>query len=159
MRMRYQYGLSQDDLMAAHAVSCELDRLPYICRRILMIEDILRQLEQMRLTVSSPRIKSSDEAAYQKSPVFSENSQSVEMFLRSVELEAEEQALITDWHRIERRIQALTDEELELIILRYEYRYSYDSMAEIVGYSRESVRRHLNLALLKMAKISLTGGE
>lgn len=159
MKMIYQHGFNEDDLMAAHAIGCELDRLPYICRRILMIEDILRQLEQMRMTVSSPRIKSADEAAYQKSPAFSENSQSVEMFLRSVELEAEEQALITDWHRIERRIQALTDEELELIILRYEYRYSYESMAEIVGYSRESVRRHLNLALLKMSKISLTGGE
>lgn len=93
--------------------------------------------------VSSPQIKSTEAAKYQQSPKVY-HSQMTDIILRKEILAQRYASLEFQMSRVTSFLQTLTDEELQLITLVYEYRYSVKGASAIMDISRRKATAMLH---------------
>lgn len=132
---------NSDRFEAAEAL---LRQLPYVCMRIIELAEKLELIgHDLSGTVRSPRIMSSDEAKYQKGTVTYTDSV-VELLYQEQEAIRELSHYLWEYHRLERGIQHIRPEDVELLSLRYEHSFNLHAISGILGISTKSTWQRLN---------------
>ena len=100
--------------------------------------------------VSSPRIKSPEEALYRSSPAYHTGGLS-DKVMQILDDRAERQAdydhALMELHRIGRFLRRLSSEDVEMIAMRYEYGMSYESIGAALSYSRQAACKKIHKIL------------
>ena len=139
---------STDTLEGLHDIYIDgqLRSVEYHTAQMQILWNELRRMDARleAAAVSSPRIKSAEEAFYLKSPKFSTNSSAVEMILQESEIRDRYEHHVAEIKRICSALSVLSEEELELLHLYYELHMSIDEIAELQSFSPTSIRRHLD---------------
>lgn len=110
--------------------------------------ELTRELEAA--LVSSPRIKSPEEARYQSSPSYSTGGMSVrlmEILDDRQERQDDFDHAVKELNRIGRFLRRLSPEDVELIYRRYEWRQSLKEISTAMYMSHETVRKRIASAL------------
>lgn len=126
------------------AASALLRQLPYVCEKIMELSEKLSNINsELSGTVRSPRIVNSEEAKYQKGTAT--YTDSVIELLYQEELASKELShFLWEYHRLEKGLRDISQEDIELLSLRYEHSFSLQTIAGILGVSAKSVWQRLN---------------
>lgn len=127
----------------------KLKGIKFSANRVVDIWDRLQEINvELSGTVRSPSIRSEDEALYQRgTKIYKSNI---------IELMNEEEILFnqykmyeTELNDIQRFLEKLTDNEIELLYERYECGRSFETIGYILGYDNAYIQRQLKKILLK----------
>lgn len=127
----------------------KLKGIKFSANRVVDIWDRLQEINvELNGTVRSPSIRSEDEALYQRgTKIYKSNI---------IELMNEEEILFnqykmyeTELNDIQRFLEKLTDNEIELLYERYECGRSFETIGYILGYDNAYIQRQLKKILLK----------
>ncbi len=130
-------------------VDGKLKGITYVAGKVLEIWEELEELNiELNGSVSSPTIKSTEEAKYQRSiPVYHS---------RVTELMYKEETLIEEFNRYEKELISIGDflkrldpDEVELLIYRYEMKMPVRMIARILYTNKDSIYRNLEEILKK----------
>ena len=125
----------------------------FVISQILTIGDRLEELAVILggYALQSPKIRSTEEAKYQRGTVIYQNN--------IIELMDEEQALSKRFEELKREyrefsnfLQKLDDSEVELLQLRYEKGFRYEVIAKILYTNQGNIYRRLEKILEKWEK-------
>ncbi len=99
--------------------------------------------------VSSPKIRSKEEAKYQRGTQIYSDVPLLELFEEEAELTSEYKKLSDDCNYVRKKLQRmlLTDMEIELLTLRYEHRLTFYQISSRLNYSYTSVYEKLTSLL------------
>lgn len=128
----------------------DLELFEYNLKRLMDCEDRLHEInEELSGKVSSPSIKSIEEAKYQSGTKIYRNN--------IAELMYEEEQLIKDRDYYLRRVktvesflQKLSDDEVYLLELKYWHRFSFKAMSKILYISIPAVYKKINSIFKKV---------
>ena len=110
--------------------------------------DLTSELEAA--LVSSPRIKSTEEAKYKNSPAYSSGGlgeKIMDILDDREERQKDYDHALNELHRIGEFLRRLSPEDVEIIYRRYEWRQSLRQISRAMYMSHEAVRKRLMSAL------------
>lgn len=119
--------------------------------KLMDLEDELAliSIELRGNNLSSPRIKSKEEAKYkQGSRIYHNNI--ADLMEREEQLIKQRDYYLFRVKRVAAFLQVLTDEEVELLEYRYWYGYSLEEISEMYYYSRAGVYKKINTIFEKV---------
>lgn len=141
--------------MINECIELEFKQFRYHLTSLIQAEERLVVLSHQLSgkSIKSPAIKSSDEAKYQTGTKIYKNN--------LIELMTEEESLIKtrDFHlyavkKIMYYLQQLTDEEVELLELRYWHRVDVKYIAKMFYWSKRSAYRKFDSIFEKLAQVT-----
>lgn len=94
--------------------------------------------------IRSPKIRSSEEAKYQRGTVIYSDRNLLELIFSEEQLQKELEYKRAFCIRIKRMLDQLSAEDLELIEFRYKYRYSLRLLAQMYCSNRTTILEKLN---------------
>lgn len=128
-----------------------LKSLPYTCAKILDLTDRLQRIsESLRGTIRSPKIRSEEEAAYQRGTVIYRDD-IVDLLCQEEDLRKELDHFLWEYHRLEKAICQLDPEEVEILSLRYERHFTIAAIAGMEFMSTKTAWKKIESALEKIA--------
>ena len=141
------------ELMIDYADS-QLRAFPYLIAKqaacLRKYEELTCELEAS--LVSSPRIKSTEEAKYKSSPRFTTGGLAdsiMDILDRREEVQHEYDVVTEQLHTIGEFLRRLSPEEVESVYRRYEWHQPLRSIAHATGVGVETARRRIISALCK----------
>ena len=141
------------DIIDANA---DMEYLYRVQRRLRQIDLRLKELDAMldSYGVSSPQIRSTEEAKYQRGTKIYSTDRLMEIFAEQDTLDAERVPLMQAAAHIQTRLVfcQLTDAEQALLDYRYDRRYTYEEIALRMHCQPQTVQYHLDAILKRYVK-------
>lgn len=127
----------------------KLKGIKFSANRVVDIWDRLQEINvELNGTLHSPTIRSEDEAKYQRGThIYRCNL--IELMNEEEQLSKQYQMYETELNDIQRFLEKLTDNEIELLYERYECGRSFETIGYILGYDNAYIQRQLKKILLK----------
>lgn len=127
----------------------KLKGIKYSANRVVEIWDRLQEIAvELNGSVRSPSIRSEEEAKYQRGTrIYKSNI--IELMNEEEMLSRNYKMYETELNDIQRFLQKLTDNEIELLYQRYECGRSFETIGYILGYDNAYIQRQLKKILLK----------
>lgn len=126
----------------------KLKGIKYSANRVVDIWDRLQEIAiELNGSVRSPSIRS-EEAKYQRGTrIYKSNI--IELMNEEEMLSRQYEMYETELNDIQRFLEKLTDNEIELLYQRYECGRSFEAIGYILGYDNAYIQRQLKKILLK----------
>ena len=141
------------DIIDANA---DMEYLYRVKRRLRQIDVRLKELDAMldSYGVSSPQIRSAEEAKYQRGTKIYSTDRLMEIFAEQDTLDAERVPLMQALSSIQSRLvfAQLTEAEQQLLDYRYDRRYTYEEIALRMHCQPQTVQYHLDAVLKRYVK-------
>lgn len=127
----------------------KLKGIKYSANRVVDIWDRLQEIAiELNGSVKSPSIRSEEEAKYQRGTrIYKSNI--IELMNEEEMLSRNYKMYETELNDIQRFLQKLSDDEIELLYERYECGRSFETIGYILGYDNAYIQRQLKKILLK----------
>ena len=127
----------------------KLKGIKFSANRVVEIWDRLQEINvELNGTIKSPAIRSEDEAKYQRGThIYRCNL--IELMNEEERLSKQYRMYETELNDIQRFLEKLTDNEIELLYERYECGRSFETIGYILGYDNAYIQRQLKKILLK----------
>ena len=128
-------------------------RLRGMCYTAAKVADLYDQLQTIQFELNtglpkSPRIKSKEEAFYQQSqPVY--HSVVIELANKEALVYYQYRRFADEINELGKFLSSLTPEEVQLLIWRYEYGKTYESLGRKYHMDKSVIRRKINAILAK----------
>ncbi|WP_458457523.1 sigma factor-like helix-turn-helix DNA-binding protein [Pseudobutyrivibrio sp.] len=137
-----------DDIQNAER---ELRSFIYYCQKLVWLYERIRALdiELSSFGISSPKIKSKEEAQYQAGTKIYSDIPLLDLISEQDEYKSEYYDLNRRCLKVQKVLVTLTDEEVELLYLRIERGHTYRQMARMLYLSKNTVSRRMNSILNK----------
>lgn len=127
----------------------KLKGIKYSANRVVDIWDRLQEIAiELNGSVRSPSIRSEEEAKYQRGTrIYKSNI--IELMNEEEMLSHQYAMYETELNDIQRFLEKLTDNEIELLYQRYECGRSFETIGYILGYDHSVVQRKIKNILCK----------
>ena len=127
----------------------KLKGIKFSANRVVEIWDRLQEINvELNGTIKSPAIRSEDEAKYQRGThIYRCNL--IELMNEEEQLSKQYRMYETELNDIQRFLEKLTDNEIELLYERYECGRSFETIGYMLGYDNAYIQRQLKKILLK----------
>nr|DAT22455.1 MAG TPA: Protein of unknown function (DUF1492) [Caudoviricetes sp.] len=127
----------------------KLKGIKYSANRVVDIWDRLQEIAiELNGSVRSPSIRSEEEAKYQRGTrIYKSNI--IELMNEEEMLSRQYEMYETELNDIQRFLEKLSDNEIELLFQRYECGRSFETIGYILGYDNAYIQRQLKKILLK----------
>lgn len=136
--------------------NADMEYLYRVKRRLRQIDLRLRELDALLdcYGVSSPQIRSTEEAKYQRGTKIFNTDRLMEIFTEQDALDAERASLMPAMTQIRERLASvqLTETEQLLLDYRYDRRYTYEEIALRMHCQPQTVQYHLDSILKRYVK-------
>lgn len=127
----------------------KLKGIKYSANRVVDIWDRLEEINaELNGAIKSPTIRSEDEAKYQRGTRIYRCS-IIELMNEEDILSKQYRMYETELNDIQRFLEKLTDNEIELLYERYECGRSFETIGYILGYDHSVVQRKIKNILRK----------
>lgn len=127
----------------------KLKGIKYSANRVVDIWDRLQEIAiELNGSVKSPSIRSEEEAKYQRGTCIYK-SNIIELMNEEEVLSLQYNMYETELNDIQRFLQKLSVNEIELLYERYECGRSFETIGYILGYDNAYIQRQLKKILLK----------
>lgn len=118
------------------------NRITYLKERLALIN------EELNGMVSSPRIKSTEEAKYKQSPPVY-HSRIPELIVEEEELTRQLEAYMPALKQINGFMDGLDKDEAELINYRFKHMFTLEALAGMYYTNKDTIARRINRILMK----------
>lgn len=138
-------------MMNKQELKSDLEQFRHSVGKLMDLEDELT-LVSMELNgdkLSSPRIKSKEEAKYKQGSRIYHN-EIADLMDREQRLIQQRDYYLFRVRRVAEFLQGLSDEEVELLEYRYWHGYSLESIAEMYFYSKAGIYKKINAIFEKV---------
>lgn len=127
----------------------KLKGIKFSANRAVEIWDRLQEISiELKGTVSSPAIRSEEEAKYQRGThIYKCNL--IELMNEEEQLSRQYQIYETELNDIQTFLRKLSDREIEILYQRYECGRSFETIGYILGYDHSVVQRKIKNILRK----------
>ena len=133
-----------EDRDSIQQVDRELRSYYFYLKKIERLQEKIYEIDVKLTSVGSPPIKSIEEAKYQRGTKIYSDVNLLELFEEQDELIRQKQDLTYLIDRMQKRLNRLSDEELELIEQRYKYKKTLREMAVEMNSNKDTVKMRID---------------
>ena len=114
------------------------------------INNCLLEIEAQLISLSSPKIKSIEEAKYQAGTKVYSDLKLLEQLEKKEELLSQRKELLFLIKRMQSRLNKLSNEELKLIEKRYKYKKTLRELAVKMDSNKDTINAKINMVISKL---------
>lgn len=114
------------------------------------INNCLLEIEAQLISLSSPKIKSIEEAKYQAGTKVYSDLKLLEQLEKKEELLSQRKELLFLIKRMQSKLNKLSNEELKLIEKRYKYKKTLRELAVKMDSNKDTINAKINMVISKL---------